>query len=227
MADKKALALSIDNAAICIENALQQILKPYPTGIYIKGNELPSIQPGDYCYRLDRLGRGRIKEIEVRTIDDVLGNVYNEDGEIIIMDRVAFQKERFLSTLPTVSAHGRNIVRNGIKDLIDYLQIYKNHHSLGSCTKHIQEVFELVINPNYHNSKTYRQYEDIVIQHIEDYIYPTIREWVGVGQRTWDVLIAVFDRDTVRIENNGDFRIHRYMEEHGQEHTNLRIAKDR
>lgn len=214
MADDKTLLLSIDNAAVCIENALQQILRPYPQGIYIKGNELPSMIPGEYFYRVDRLAPGRLNEVQVKNIDDVLGNVFNEDGEIVITDRVAQNKLRLLSTLPTVPAYGRQIARAVIKDILDYMQIYKN---MTVEHKHLQAIFELVINSNYHDTKTYRQFEDIVEQHTQDYIYMEIQRFVGT--RTWDILLPSFDRDTVKIDNKGDYRIYRYMEEHGHEHS--------
>lgn len=210
---EKTLLISIDNAAMAIENALQKILRPYPEGIYIKGNELPSVVPGEYFYRVDRLAPKRLNEIEVRTLDDVLGNVFNEDGEIVISDRIANSKTRLLSNLPTVPAYGRIIVRAVIKDILDYMQIYKN---VGPEHHHLQTAFDCVIHSNYKDNKTYRQFEDIVEQHTQDYIYTEINSWLG--NRTWDVLVLSTDRDTAKIDNMGDYRIHKYMEEHGHEH---------
>lgn len=218
MAEKKVLFVQIDSAAICIETVLQQILKPYPAGIYIKGNEHPSITPDDYFFRTERLGRNRIKEIEVKTIDDIQGNIFNEDGEIVITDRVTFNKQKFLSTQPTVAAYGRAVVRAGIKDFLDYLQVFKNHVTPGHA--YIEQVYNDIVNPNFHNNKSYLQYEDIVKEHMEDHIYSSLREFVGVGKRGWDILLVTFDRDSAKIEDGGDYRIHRYMEEHGHEHTN-------
>ncbi len=207
------LLISIDNAAVCIENALQQILKPYPVGIYIKGNELPSIVPNDYFYRVDRISRGKVTEKQVKSIEDIEGNIFNEDGEIVINDRVSNSKDRLLSTLPTVPAYGREIARAVIKDILDYMQIYKN---IGLDHHNLEAVFERVISPHYQNTKTFKQFCDIVQQHTQDYIYEEIQRFVGT--KTWDILLVKFDRDTVRIENKGDYRIHRYMEEHGHEH---------
>ncbi len=221
MANDKMLVISIDNAAVCIENSLQQILKPYPQGIYIKGNELPSIVPDEYFYRVDRSGRGKVKEIQVRFIDDIHSNVFNEDAEIVINDRVAMNKERLLSTLPTVPAYGREVTRAVIRDILDHMQIYKNLSV--EHRPHLESVFECVINPNYHNNKTFKQFSDIVEQHTQDFVYTEIVRFVGA--RTWDILIPRFDRDTARIENMGDYRIHRYMEEHGHEHATSRSPK--
>jgi hypothetical protein len=198
-----------------IENALQQILKPYPEGIYIKGNELPSITPDEYFYRMDRVRRDVIKEVQVRSIDDVTGHVYNEDGDIIILDRIALNKTRLLSTLPTVPAYGREVARAAVQDLLDHLQIYKNVG--GTDRKYLQQVFETVINPIYHDQKTYRQFEDLVERACDDFIYKEIMAF-SKG-RTWDILVPKFDRDTIKVENKGDYRIHRYMEEHGHEHN--------
>lgn len=215
MSDETILCLPIDNAALTIENALQQILKPYPEGIYIKGNELPSIVPDEYFYRIDRSGRDKVKEVQIRSIDDIIGNIFNEDGEIVIMDRISNNKTRYLSTLPTVPAYGREVARAAVKDLLDYLQIYKNVS--GSDHQHLRQIFEVVVNKGYNDNKIYRQFEDIVEQACDDYLYREIQKFVK--GRTWDVLVTKFDRDTIKIENKGDYRIQRYMEEHGHEHN--------
>lgn len=214
MADVRTLLLSIDSPASNIENALQQILKPYTPGIYIKGNELPSIIPNEYFYRIDRLAPKNLKEIQVRTIEDIMGNIFNEDGEIVVTDRIANSKSRLLSTLPTVPAYGRLIMRAFVRDILDHVQIYKN---INAEHRHLQAIFESVINANYHNGKTYRQFEDIVSQNTTD-THTDIIQFLG-SVKTWNILIPTFDRDTVRIENTGDYRIQKWMEEHGHEFT--------
>lgn len=218
MDENKSLLLSVDSAALNIENALQQILMPYPKGIYIKGNELPSITPDEYFYRIDRTGPNKLKEIQVTTIEQVVGNIYNEDAEIVITDRVAARKEQLLSTLPTVPAYGRQVARAVIRDILEFVQIYKRLHV---DHFHIRQTFDKIINPNYNNPKTFRQFEDIVAQHTQEYIYNEIQRWCGA--RTWDILIPTFDRDTVRIDNKGDFRIHDWNEKFGSEFSHGRL----
>lgn len=207
------LILPIDNEAIAIERAIQAIVIPYPSGIYIRGNEIASVDSKGFFYRLERHKPKLFKEVEVKTIDDIHGNVFNEDGEIVISDSVSLYKEKMLFSSPTVPVIGRDIVRAYVRDVLDFTQIHKN---VKRTYGNLKKAYQHSVNKVYNNEKNYESFESIVTDTCFQ-LYADIKGFSG--KRTWDILIPSFNKDTITIENNGDYRIQDWMKRYGSKYN--------
>lgn len=210
---KRRYLFSIEVAAQFIENSLGSILIPYPEGLYFKGHEKPVVQFNQKYYRIDRTPEGALIEVPVMSAADLTGNIFSIDGEVVISRSMLLNGGSLISNKPTVPVYGREIVFAAIQDFLQRIQIYKKNTK---CESGFKEIIEKLVEPRFQNPANICLIKDHLLEATRDIFYD-IRQFTT--KSGWDVLLVERNRDTVIIDDVGDFRIHEYYRMIGEQKT--------
>lgn len=214
MKTKDTLILNIETEALLIEDAIKAICKPYKTGIYLSNKSDPIIIPGKYYYRIERISQGNLKEIQVKTIEDINGVVYNKDGEIVINDFISRNKKNYLFTEPTIPVYGRKYIESLVRDYLQNARMYDNcGDNCSNSYRYMNDTFNNITKEENINSPNYLIVEELVLNSTIE----TRQKLVEfIGTKTWDVIIPTFTKDVIILENTGDFRVQDWMQKFGK-----------
>lgn len=185
-----------------IEIIFGKYLIPIETGIYIVGRIKPAMVPNEYYYRknYDRSnGNLTITDIQVKTIDDINGNVYNIDGATVI----PMIKKQMLSNEPTVPVQGLRLV-------FAFIDLILIENSAWITNRHInsETILRQFIKPEWQDSPNiYAMIEDILIG-----IKTDLLSFIGTNK--WIMHTAKNIGSDVLIEQLIDFRIYQWTLEH-------------
>ncbi len=210
----RVIVIDIANIAAFIENHYSDVIYDYPAGIYLLGTDKPVILPKEYYYRIIRNGVNDYTEIPVSCYDDLEGVIYDKNGEMVLNGHMTYYKDKFLKlNAPFGSVFGRKVVLAYANDLLDTLQLFKG---TPFTNQSLRAVYKEWIRENTNDSRC--TFENFI-----DYVHTMMYEvrtaiMKFTNNRTWSIIIASSQHDQLKIEDKGDYRIHKFIEEHGNEY---------
>lgn len=202
MGQKRLLRIGIDEYAAQIEFQFSEFFIPYAVGIYPIGEEEPVLVPGETYYRLERLAKGMRMEVPVHYIPgqklDLQGDIYNTRNEIVLSQHFTRNPNRFLSERPSIPVLGRQLVQAYIDDVVYRIQQFRKPIS-GNLQ--LEKVLQRV-------APSCPPAHEAMEEFIQDYLTPLKYDIMCfTGTSSWNIFSVSRSKETLIVENMGDFRI--------------------
>ena len=188
-----------------VESLARDYLQPPKIGIYMKGSTSPIMVDGCYYFKKDKGPNGETIETPILKIEDIKGNIFNQDAELIIPARIT----SMVSDEPTVPVQG-------LKMVSAFVQKHLDDHSAWSrkAPMSLEDVWSDFIKPEYlHTEKTHDLVESIAELMID--IRTDVNHFIGNDK--WVMHFMRKRGIDLFVEKSIDYRIHQWSIEHQME----------
>ena len=185
-----------------VERLAREYLQPAKLGFYMKGGTTPVMVDGCYYFKKEVGPNGELVEIPILKIEDIKGNIFNQDAELIISSR----NIALLSDEPTVPVQGLNMVSA-------FVQKHLDDHSAWSRKgpTQLEDIWAEYIKPEYlHTEKTHDLVESIAELMID--VRTDVNHFIGNDK--WIMHFMRRRGKDLFVEKSIDYRIHQWSIEH-------------
>lgn len=215
----KLLILNALPNAMLIEQQFGQFLTPPPQGVYKIGEVDPCIHSGHSYFFKKKQGtfysqkggfvnnpESQIEDFEqITDINAVNSTVYDRTGKVVIPEHMMQQKDKYLSSKPTVPYRSILIVELLInKNIHDFSDIPNNRY------QRFSNRIEQHIDPRYVNEESVD-----TLQSICKTLFMRLNEFIN--NDTWHMYFVKRQQFDIFIEKTIDYRIHEYNRLHNKQ----------
>jgi hypothetical protein len=215
----KILILNALPNAVLIEQQFGQFLIPPPHGVYKIGEVDPCMHSGQSYYYKKKEGtyysqrggfvnnpQSQIEDFQLITdINKVNSAVYDRSGKLVIPEHMMQQKEKYLTSTPTVPHRGVLIVELLInKNIHEFSDIPTNRY------RRFNSKIEQHIDPRFVNEESVD-----TVQSICKTLFMRLNEFINGD--TWHMYFVKRQQFDIYVEKTIDYRIHEYNKLHSQQ----------
>lgn len=179
-----------------IEAQLTEVLQPLEVGFYIPGQSYPVMRMDQFYYQF--IGG---KKIPVATQEDIVGDVFNEAGDVVVPAKYA----KRITLQPVLPTRGLQIIRVFLQCMLDHLETWPAQGKRFAAT--YPDLFEQFIQPVVvEDDDKYSHVVELLLGMLSE-IQDQVRQFVGKDR--W-VMHFVKDWGTSDfiIEKTIDYRIY-------------------